>query len=453
MVLALGIHRKRFSQSLGGSSSLVEVEMRKRVFWAAYTLDKYLSIILGRPRVFRDEDIDQHFPERLNDADLTANSSKPKAAQSQCVSDGPVFHATYVTHYFQHFFSFKILTQHDTTHTKQIHRLVKIVGKISSDLYPTNKNPSTDWMETAQQTTAELKAWKESLPPFLEPDKVDPTMLIPIFQRQSTVLRLAYLNAIILANRPSLLSNFADLNRSQNPPSGELESSLKECIDAASAVVETVNGFIEESRMRKPFWFTHYISFCAISTLYVYTIQQNQPGEEGNQSSNAHLQHFEAAERCQRNIYATTAPSSPFRRYNIILDELKREVLLRLGKAAPKNNTNLGKPEVMAQQQAELTRQPYLMDSSGGTPNRTPASNLAYPIDFGVMGHLVGQENQAMMPRNFSQGNIHGGFTMSDLSTQIFDDSMPDMGLFGPQGELVGWAELDSCVSSLILFV
>jgi hypothetical protein len=99
MVLALGIHRKKFSQSFGGSSSLVEVEMRKRVFWSAYTLDKYLSIILGRPRVFRDEDIDQHFPERLNDADLTSDSSKPKAAQSQCVSDGPVFHAKYVTRY------------------------------------------------------------------------------------------------------------------------------------------------------------------------------------------------------------------------------------------------------------------------------------------------------------------------------------------------------------------
>ena len=93
MVLALGIHRKRFSQSLGSTSNLVEVEMRKRVFWSAYTLDKYLSVILGRPRVFRDEDIDQHFPERVNDADLTANASKPKAAQSLCVSDGPVLHA------------------------------------------------------------------------------------------------------------------------------------------------------------------------------------------------------------------------------------------------------------------------------------------------------------------------------------------------------------------------
>jgi hypothetical protein len=330
--------------------------------------------------------------------------------------------------------------------------LARIVGKISSDLYPTNNIPNTDWMETAEQITAELKAWKESLPPFLEPDKVDPTMLIPIFQRQSTVLRLAYLNALILANRPSLLSDFANLNRSQNAPSGELESSLKECIDAASAVVETVNSFIEQSKMRKPFWFTHYISFCAISTLYVYAIQQSQPGEQperSNNGTNPHLQQFEAAERCQRNIYATTAPSSPFRRYNIILDELKKEVLLRLGRATQPPNSNSSKPEVMVQEQVE-PRATYTIDSSSGIPSRTPVNNAAYPMGFEAICQLHGQENQRLMPYGYNQGNSPGDFRAFNATTQFFDNSMPDLGLVGPQSELVGWAELDACVSCLI---
>jgi Fungal specific transcription factor domain len=450
MVHALGIHRKRFSQSLGGSSNLLEVEMRKRVFWAAYTLDKYLSIILGRPRVFRDEEIDQHFPERLSDADLIASLPKPKAAQSQCVSDGPVFHAKYVACYLRILLILSSLMKRGTTHTKQNRRLVRIVSRISNDLYPTNKDLSTDWMETAQKITAELKIWKKSLPPFLEPDKVDPTVLIPIFQRQSTVLRLAYLNALILANRPSLLSNFADLNRSQNPPSGELNSTLKECIDAASAVVEIVNGFIEQSRMRKPFWFTHYISFCAISTLYVYAIQQSQPGEQPKRFNNAtsrHLQHFEAAEICQQNIYATTAPSSPFRRYNIILDELKKEVLLRLGRATPPSNNSLGKLATMVH---EPPRLPCLMDSSSGASSRAFMNSVAYPVDFGEMGQLIEQENQGLMLQNYSQGIVPGDFRMANTATQSYDESMLDLGLLGPQDELVGWAELDSCVSCFI---
>jgi len=305
-------------------------------------------------------------------------------------------------------------------------------------------------METAQKITCELKAWKESLPPFLEPDKVDPTMLIPLFQRQSTVLRLAYLNALILANRPSLLNNFADLNRSQNPPSGELESSLKECIDAASAVVETVNGFIEQSRMRKPFWFTHYISFCAISTLYVYTIQQNNPGEQLGRSSEggaAHLQLFEAAERCQKNIYATTAPSSPFRRYNIILDELKREVLLRLGKTTSPTDPRVNHREGLIREQVQPSRPPHLTNSSGAPRNRMPINNATYSMDFGALDQLIEQDDQTMVPPTFNHGSIPGDFRMFNAPTQMFDNSLLDVGLFGPEDELVGWAELDSCVS------
>jgi hypothetical protein len=124
-------------------------------------------------------------------------------------------------------------------------RLAKIIGGISSDLYPTNRSTASDWMKSAEGWTAELKAWKQSLPAFLEPTNVDPSILVPIFQRQSTVLRLA--------NRPSLLSNFGDLSRRQGLPQKESEGSLKECIDAAIVVVDTVNSFIEEGEMCKAF--------------------------------------------------------------------------------------------------------------------------------------------------------------------------------------------------------
>jgi hypothetical protein len=98
MILALGLHRKRISQTSGASSALVEIECRKRVFWSAYTLDRYLCVILGRPRVFRDEDVDQYLPERINDADLGRGRAKMKSAYNRCVSDGPIFHAKSVCH-------------------------------------------------------------------------------------------------------------------------------------------------------------------------------------------------------------------------------------------------------------------------------------------------------------------------------------------------------------------
>jgi hypothetical protein len=53
-------------------------------------------VILGRPRIFRDEDVDQVLPDRINDADLTTTGTK--ATYNQRVSDGPVFHAKFVNH-------------------------------------------------------------------------------------------------------------------------------------------------------------------------------------------------------------------------------------------------------------------------------------------------------------------------------------------------------------------
>jgi hypothetical protein len=93
MILALGLHRKRYSQSSGATSSLVEVELRRQVFWSAYTLDKYLSVMLGRPSIFRDEDIDQRLPDELNDCDIATTGRDAKAKTSLSVSEGPVFHA------------------------------------------------------------------------------------------------------------------------------------------------------------------------------------------------------------------------------------------------------------------------------------------------------------------------------------------------------------------------
>ncbi|KAL1872451.1 hypothetical protein VTK73DRAFT_1529 [Phialemonium thermophilum] len=66
LILALGMHRRKEKFEGGAPSAcgvdLVELECRKRVFWCAYNLDKYLSAIFGRPCAFHDDDIDQDMP-------------------------------------------------------------------------------------------------------------------------------------------------------------------------------------------------------------------------------------------------------------------------------------------------------------------------------------------------------------------------------------------------------
>ncbi|EXJ82089.1 hypothetical protein A1O1_08158 [Capronia coronata CBS 617.96] len=67
--LELGLHRKiRWSKM---KPDLVKDELRKRVFWCAYNLDRAVAITLGRPVGITDHDIDVEFPSDINDEDIT----------------------------------------------------------------------------------------------------------------------------------------------------------------------------------------------------------------------------------------------------------------------------------------------------------------------------------------------------------------------------------------------
>ncbi|KAF7947981.1 hypothetical protein EAE96_009050 [Botrytis aclada] len=60
-----------------GIIDLIEVECQKRVFWAAFFLDKFLSYALGRPQRLKIDDIDQELPKNINDRQFTPNNLIP----------------------------------------------------------------------------------------------------------------------------------------------------------------------------------------------------------------------------------------------------------------------------------------------------------------------------------------------------------------------------------------
>jgi hypothetical protein len=203
-------------------------------------------------------------------------------------------------------------------------------------MYSIHPKSLEERLEHAGRWTAELKAWKDTLPAFLDPSKVDPSILVPIFQRQSTVLTLAYAHALILANRQFLLSNFVDLTC----PTSEKDKRAEVHIKAALVAISTVNTFVEHGKLYRTFWFSQYVSFCAIATLYVYAIRcyhMQRTSTDQTDVSNGmavpkrdHMEYFEAAEACRQLIAGKTETNSPSRRYSIILDELKRQVLAEI---------------------------------------------------------------------------------------------------------------------------
>lgn len=97
IIWMIGLHRKESSRRVQISKlDYIQQQCRQRTFWTAYTLDNYLRIVFGRPRHFHDEDIDQHFPDRINDADMTSTLSGDfTSARSESDVDGLIFHAKY----------------------------------------------------------------------------------------------------------------------------------------------------------------------------------------------------------------------------------------------------------------------------------------------------------------------------------------------------------------------
>src|SRR6478752_8956993 len=70
LALAIGLNRNKRPGVISGLNH-IEVESRRRTFWCAYTLDAYLSVSLGRPRNFHDDDIDTELPACVDDNEIT----------------------------------------------------------------------------------------------------------------------------------------------------------------------------------------------------------------------------------------------------------------------------------------------------------------------------------------------------------------------------------------------
>lgn len=100
IVSALGLHRKASRERNGASRSpnvdYIASQGRKRTFWVVYTIDKYLSVVLGRPRLYHDDDIDQEYPDKVNDEDMTPQGPSLLEPSMDCHIDSLIFHAKYV---------------------------------------------------------------------------------------------------------------------------------------------------------------------------------------------------------------------------------------------------------------------------------------------------------------------------------------------------------------------
>ncbi|KAH6629749.1 fungal-specific transcription factor domain-containing protein [Boeremia exigua] len=293
---ALGLHRRedRKRPSPAHWRDYIEEQCKKRTFWVAYTLDKYLAVIFGRPRHYHDDDIDQDFPDAVNDEDMT--STGPRESDNDCHIESLIAHA----------------------------KLAQIAERISREVYSIRSVADEERLAAAHRLGAELRQWKASLPPFL--GAINPSSLIPSFRRQAMALRMSYSHAVMLAHRPFLLKN---THRHSEDLRRLARDSITECIKAAQSVLEAVDRMAREGRLFHAFWWTHYVCFCALVVVYVWAIQ-----ESNNDPTVAERRKIlNQAEKCLNHLAQATATNSPSRSYSIILQELRTEAKRKTARA------------------------------------------------------------------------------------------------------------------------
>lgn len=338
IVSALGLHRNsKAAAAARPRPSYIQQQCGRRTFWVLYIIDVYLSVVLGRPRYLHDDNIDQEYPDSIADEDITPNGEAAAGAAAtpmgnvQNKNDSPI----------------GALVQHA--------KLGRIIAATCREVYAIGPTPSRrDRLRLAAGFDGQLHEWRAALPPLL--GAVSPSSLVPSFRRQAVALQLAHAHAIMHATRPFLLLNRgktetsrtgvedqsqADAGQQQQQQHNPRRAMVAECLKAARTALELIDSIAGDESLSHAFWWSHYVNFCAVAVVFVWEIQQSSAGD----SSDAGLQEqqaaapehhlFALAERCHAHLARVPFADAPWRRYTVILEELRLEARRQSAKNTP----------------------------------------------------------------------------------------------------------------------
>jgi hypothetical protein len=229
----------------------VELECRLRTFWCAYTLDVHLSVVLGRPQLFHDDDIDAELPTDIED-DRLIESQHTNFGSSKGLSTmlAPLAHIKYVKS--------RTLCEDEANHTYSLARIVK---NILCQLYPLKPITASHRSDLTAKISGSLAKWRSEMSPFLDTENFSASLFLPIVRRQRNVLNLTHWHATILTHRPFLLNDFGENGRGRDVSDDNLldderqtEQSVQQCLQSAMKTVEVIDQMTQSSQMYRAFW-------------------------------------------------------------------------------------------------------------------------------------------------------------------------------------------------------
>ncbi|KAJ6100226.1 hypothetical protein N7467_001761 [Penicillium canescens] len=203
MAIQNGMHRKY----VGGDIDARTIETRNRLFWTAYTVEKYVSIMHGRPL---------------------------SIARSEINADLPTDNSTFESPRFANMTAF--------------HTLISYLGEVAETLSQFKKCPKrllSEYSERLLRLRTSIKQWWDSLSATIECR--DLCSQSPLF-RQNSHLRLCYLLIYVYMGRPFIFVDKKDPNNEGGPSAdndaGQARRSVlvDDCVSSALDILNTLQS-------------------------------------------------------------------------------------------------------------------------------------------------------------------------------------------------------------------
>ncbi|KAG9519271.1 putative RTA1 domain protein, partial [Aureobasidium melanogenum] len=304
LMQAVGLHRKAVEKAGSSIPDPITVQMHRRLFWCAFTLDKYLSIIMGRMPLLHIDNTNQALPMVVNDEDLTSEGVRQHISTygRDCLLHATVAHI----------------------------EIGITLARASQEQCILPSVTERCHVEAAIHRGLDIHDWHSRLPPILS-GVVHPSSLIPCFRRQHSILTLARLHAIMFVTRPLLLRDLStDL---QGTDAQQYRDQLRTCIRTARDVVDLINSSSRKRVLFPAFWFSQYIAFSAISIIHIYIIQLSRHRIPADLFSTASQESdmmtveslYQLAKVGQGHLAEAGLKSAPVWRYGPILESLSAQ--------------------------------------------------------------------------------------------------------------------------------
>ncbi|KAK4500404.1 hypothetical protein PRZ48_008593 [Zasmidium cellare] len=220
--IAMGLHRRHGAMS--DNPSLLQKEMRKRVFWCAYAIDRNVSIALGRPPAIRDADIDVELPACMTDDELVSPEASATMAQN------------------------RVPKPNDTSSFLHIVELRRLRAKIQDTLYPANVSLAVEYLPIRSAMHKDLETWAANAPRYNQAK-------VLTFQTNEW-FQITYSQSLLLLYRPSPACPVAT------------QEALQICSENAINLITSYSSLYAKNKMAYTWITLHSLLMASITMLY-----------------------------------------------------------------------------------------------------------------------------------------------------------------------------------------